>query len=216
LRTIFTAQSISMAVIPSPTFNQKFEPCQRKVCKSCGLYLNQGPIFDHQKKSKVFWVGLSAVRFADNQIKLPLSPITASGSLIRLIEQSHKEKISFYKTNLVKCVPLKEEKIRYPLGHEMEKCYSNFEWELEHLKPSTVFLLGLQVATFVLKKQCGLKPSFDEDFLYHPVEIKGINFIPVHHPSYVLVYKRKKMPQYIKNIQSLFPGTKSSRLCGTF
>lgn len=181
----------------------KPQPC-RKTCKACGLYLNQLPVYDKLKKSSVFWVGLSAVQFDDGEEKLPLSPLTPSGSLIHAIEQPFLNQISFYKTNLVKCVPLKDDKIRYPLEHEMEKCFSNFEWELEKLEPTTVFLLGKQVATFIFKKLSDYKPTLSATFNYNSIEINGIDFVPIHHPSYVLIYKRKSVNRYIKNIQKNF------------
>lgn len=194
-----------MAEISSLVLVPTAKPCKSKVCKACGLYLNQAPVFDRRKKSNVFWVGLSAVRFKEGQQKLPLSPITPSGALIHQIEQPFKQRAAFYKTNLVKCVPLNEDKIRYPLEHEMEKCFPNFEWELERLNPTTVFLLGKQVSTFVLKKLSSYKPFFNDDFKYTPIKISEINFIPIHHPSYVLVYKRKRLDAYINSIQKFFP-----------
>lgn len=200
-----------MAVISSLVLAPTRKPCKSKICKACGLYLNQAPIFDKQQKSSVFWVGLSAVRFDADEEKLPLSPLTPSGSLIHKIEQPFTKKIAFYKTNLVKCVPLNEDKIRYPLEHEMEKCFSNFTWELEQLNPNTVFLLGKQVATFVLKKMATVRPEFNEDFTYTSMKINGIKFIPIHHPSYVLVYKRKNLEQYIKSIQQFFPKNRISK-----
>lgn len=199
-----------MAVTSSLVLAPATKPCKSKICKACGLYLNQAPIFDKQQKSGVFWVGLSAVRFDEDQEKLPLSPLTPSGSLVHQIEQPFTRKIVFYKTNLVKCVPLNADKIRYPLEHEMEKCFSNFEWELEQLNPTTVFLLGRQVASFVMKKMGSIKPQFSDDFTYTVTKINGIKFIPIHHPSYVLVYKRKNLDQYIKGIQKFFPKSRIS------
>ena len=179
--------------------------CKSKICKACGLYLNQAPVLDKQKSSSVFWVGLSAVIFEDGQEKLPLSPLTASGALIHRIEAPFISDISFYKTNIVKCVPLNNNKIRYPLEHEMQKCFPNFQFELEQLSPNTVFLLGKQVSDFVLKKLAKCKPSFSDDFMYETYSVDGINFIPIHHPSYILVYKRKQLDKYINNVQELFP-----------
>ncbi len=167
--------------------------------------MNQEPIYDKRSMADVFWVGLSAVKFDDDEEKLPLSRLTPSGALIHRIEEGYKTELTFYKTNLVKCVPLKEDRIRYPLEHEMEKCFPNFEWELNLLRPSTVFLLGKQVSTFVLKKLSGHKPSMNEEFEYSAFDINGINFIPIHHPSFILVYKRKELNKYIRNIQQLFP-----------
>ncbi len=180
----------------------KIQPCL-KVCKACGLYLNQLPVLDYLKNSHIFWVGLSAVQFDDDIERLPLSPLTRSGALINDIENPLTEIISFYKTNLVKCVPLKEGKIRYPLEHEMEKCFPNFKYELETLTPSVVFLLGKQVASFVMKKMGVREIYLPDDFKYKPIEIDGTFFVPIHHPSYMLVYKRKFLKVYTRNIQKI-------------
>lgn len=177
----------------------------KKSCDACGLNIYQPPIFDQFKLSTIFWVGLSAVKFEEHEEKLPLSPFTASGSLINTIEQPFRHNLTFYKTNLVKCVPLAGNKLRYPVQHEMSKCFPNFQWELKELKPITVFLLGKQVASFVLKQLSNHKPSFEDNFHYRIFEIGGINFIPIHHPSYILVYKRKNLNQYIENVRKQFP-----------
>src|SRR5262249_37767631 len=140
--------------------------CKTKLCQSCGLYINQRPLFDVAKKSKVFWVGLSAVQFEAGDFMMPLSPPTNTGALIDRIEMPFRDSLNFYKTNLVKCVPLKNEKIRYPLEHEMEKCFINFQWELEAFNPSVVFLLGKQVSSFVLKKQGVTDFGLDEKFSF--------------------------------------------------
>jgi uracil-DNA glycosylase len=191
-----------MTVKYSPDLNQKITPC-RKICKTCGLYLNQLPTLYFLKNSHIFWVGLSAVRFEEGIEQLPLSPFTRTGALISTIEEKLKDEISFYKTNLVKCVPLKDGKIRYPIENEMEKCFSNFQYELEELKPSVVFLLGKQVASFVMKKMGVKEIELPEDYKYKPILIKDTFFVPVHHPSFILVYKRKHLNSYIKNIQSI-------------
>lgn len=193
-----------MTVKFSPDLKQKIKLCKSKVCKACGLYLNQLPVLDDVQNSNVFWVGLSAVQFDDGIEQLPLSPTTRSGALIDSIESKLRDDLSFYKTNIVKCLPLKGDgKIRYPLEHEMEKCYPNFEIELNTLNPSVVFLLGKQVSTFVMKR-LGIKEiSLSENFKYNPIEIDGTFFVPIHHPSYILVYKRKLLSSYIRNIQSI-------------
>ncbi|MDX2046612.1 MAG: uracil-DNA glycosylase family protein [Chitinophagaceae bacterium] len=190
-----------MTVKYSLDFNQKIQPCTNKVCKACGLYLNQLPVFDVANKSHIFWVGLSAVQFDESIERLPLSPNTKSGALINEIEKPLRENISFYKTNIVKCLPLKDGKIRYPLEHEMEKCFPNFEHEINELSPSIVFLLGKQVATFVLKKMGIDDFILSDDFKYDVFEFGETLFIPVHHPSFILVYKRKFLNKYTSALQ---------------
>lgn len=203
-----------MTVKYSLDLNQKIKPCL-KVCKACGLYLNQLPVLDFLKYSNIFWVGLSAVQFDEGVEHLPLSPSTRTGALISTIEEPLKDEISFYKTNLVKCVPLKDDgKIRYPIEHEMEKCFPNFQFELDTLNPAVVFLLGKQVSTFVMKKLGVKEISLPENFKYKPIEVNGTFFLSIHHPSYILVYKRNQLQNYIKNIQSICKKmTESKLLC---
>lgn len=183
--------------------NHSINPSTRIGCKSCGLYLNQLPVFDKQKKSSVFWVGLSAVQFADDEEKLPLAPFTRSGALVAKIEEPFGRKVSFYKTNLVKCLPLKHDKIRYPIKTEMENCFSNFETELHQLKPKVVFLLGKQVASFILGKVAETDASLSDKFNYKGITVKGITYVPIHHPSYILVYKRSLIDDYIRGIRKV-------------
>jgi uracil-DNA glycosylase family 4 len=193
-----------MAVKSLQDLSLSINPCQNRACQACGLYTNQYPVLDQHKTSNIFWVGLSAVQFAEGEKKLPLARTTRTGALIHQLEEPFSDCISFYKTNLVKCVPLKNHKIRYPQEHELEKCFPNFLYELTDLRPTVVFLLGKQVASFVYKKFEQGEAVLPENFQYQPQIIDNTIFVPVHHPSYVLVYKRKFMEEYISNIQALF------------
>lgn len=184
---------------------KKIKPCSNKVCKSCGLYLFQLPVFESALTADVFWVGLSAVAFEKGVEPLPLAPNTNTGALISMIEEPLLNSVQFYKTNLVKCAPIKNDngKIRYPLQHEMEKCYPNLEYELEILAPKLVFLLGKQVAEFTMKKMGINNVTLSDSYKYQTFEIDGVYYVPVHHPSYILIYKRRHLSKYIKNIQSI-------------
>lgn len=177
---------------------------KRRICKACGLYLNQLPVLDKQKKSNIFWVGLSSVLISDEDNKQPLAPNTKSGALINSIEKPFEDEISFYKTNVVKCLPLADNKIRYPLKHEMEKCYPNLVDEILALKPSIIFLLGKQVANFVLIKHSRKITNLSDDFNYEFIEINDILYVPVHHPSFILVYRRKLIENYKNGITKFF------------
>jgi len=179
-------------------------PNKGRKCKACGLYLNQLPAYDKKKDANIFWVGLSAVQFADGEEQIPLSPCTRSGSLIKRIEEPFESSISFYRTNIVKCLPLVNDRIRYPVTYEMEKCYPNFEYEVEKLRPSLIFLLGKQVGQFVLNKFSKRISSLSDDFAYDTFKNDGIIYIPIHHPSYILVYRRKDILGYINGIQTIF------------
>ncbi|WP_339144666.1 uracil-DNA glycosylase family protein [Croceitalea sp. MTPC5] len=186
-------------------------PKKSSHCRSCGLYINQFPLSDNKKQADIFWVGLSAVQIDDNdEQKIPLSPSTKSGKLIHDVELASNMNISFFKTNLVKCLPLNEKKIRYPERVEMNKCYPNLEIEIDTYKPKIVFLLGRLVAEFTLKKY-GLKlGGLGSDFSYKEYKVGETTFVPVHHPSYMLVYKRKHIDKYIAGIQEVIS---SNLLC---
>lgn len=164
--------------------------------------MNQYPARDKFKKGGVFWVGLSAVKFGEGSKKLPLSPDTRSGELISTIEVPFEKRISFYKTNLVKCLPLNNTtgKIRYPLKKEMGECFPNLQTEIESLNPKIIFLLGKQVTNFVLSQYSLIELKPENTFDYPSYGLGELTFIPVHHPSYVLVYKRKYIANYISAI----------------
>lgn len=192
-----------MTVNYSLDLNLKLRPKVNRVCRSCGLYLNQLPVFEQSTNPHVFWVGLSAVQFNEGNKLLPLSPSTRTGKLIEGIEHPLRKDVNFYKTNLVKCLPLYEGKIRYPSTDEMEKCYPNFLVELDALKPKVVFLLGLQVSSFIMNKVNCDDIGLPKGFKYKGNYSCNTIFVPIHHPSYVLIYKRKEIEKYVKSLQLL-------------
>ena len=134
------------------------------------------------------WVGLSAKKVEDVNKNYPLENNTSSGKIIEEIEKK-RDDLTFYKTNLVKCLPLNEEgKLRYPTENEMEMCIKNLLMEIRELKPRVVFLLGNNVSKFVT--QYCEKNSIKTD----------VKVFSVEHPSYICVYKRKNKDAYIKKI----------------
>lgn len=175
-------------------------------CKNCSLCSNQTPLIHNNCSAEVFWVGLSAVK-TENRFDMPLSETTNSGKLLYRIESRFNSE-SFYRTNLVKCLPLDDHsKIRYPVTTEMKNCFSNLTLELNYFKPKLVFLLGKPVAAFVLNKYGIRDFSLDNEYDYTVYQIENTVFVPVHHPSYILVYKRKFVETYIHGIQSIIEQT---------
>ncbi len=185
-------------------YDTQINPEKSRQCKSCKLYLNQFPLSDHQQNADVFWVGLSAVQIDDDETRsIPLSPSTRSGKLISDIENVCDTDITFFKTNIVKCLPLNGNKIRYPELKEMDKCFPNLEDEIASHKPKLIFLLGRQVADFTLKKYGNSLGNLGADFNYNTYKVNDITFVPVHHPSYILVYKRKFIADYVYGIKNI-------------
>jgi len=153
------------------------------------------------------WVGLSAVAIASGEDYEPLSATTRSGWLVTSIEAEFMPQVSFYKTNLVKCLPLHHTgKIRYPSAPEMAMCYHNLENEVDILEPKLVFLLGKQVSNFVGNRVFGHEIGFTSDFDYNGFRSGGTTYVPIHHPSYMLVYRRAMMQDYIAGVCSAIGG----------
>lgn len=174
---------------------------QIQMCQRCGLCKNQRPLLSSEKKCQVFWVGLSAKKIESDE-DTPLAPNTNTGMLIQKIEETCNEVIT-YKTNLVKCLPLTEEKkLRYPNKKEIDHCFDNLLSEIRTMAPHIVFLLGEKVYSSVGRH---LNIDFDKwnEFEYHYIEHEGIYYVPIHHPSYIYVYKRKEMDNYIESVNKM-------------
>ena len=169
-----------------------------KECQKCNLYINQTPLIDRTTKAQVFFVGISA-KIAKSDDEMPLSPTTNSGMLIQKVEELCPN-IGIYKTNLVKCVPLDDDgKLRYPTKEEINHCFENLLVELQEIKPKIVFLLGNKVIS-TIESHMKVKFSKWDGFDFQYKKINGIYYIPIQHPSYIYVYKRKQIEEYVNAI----------------
>ena len=158
-----------------------------KNCNKCGLCQNQRPLLDKEDRCDVMWVGLSAKRVDDLNNSIPLSNDTNSGKIIELIEHELPD-LKFYKTNLVKCLPLDENnKLRYPTQKEMQDCINNLLIEIEILNPKIILVLGKLTFNFIEKYF--IKNNIDKSKLIY-----------IKHPSYIYVYKRRYIDDYINKV----------------
>jgi len=170
-------------------------------CANCNLNLNQKPLLDFEQQADVVWVGLSSKKVENIETAIPLQDDTNTGKIIADIEKNCYG-VQFYKTNLVKCLPLKDNgKLRYPSNLECFLCYPNLLDEIKKIKPLIIFLLGNKVSNFILTKLEIKTPKFS--YNYEKFHNKGIWYIPIHHPSYIAVYKRKEKEIYIKAIEKI-------------
>jgi DNA polymerase len=129
-----------------------------------------------------------------------LCPSTNSGKLIGEIENHISDALNVYKTNLVKCAPLDEDgKLRYPTLAEMKACLPHLLTEINHFKPRVIVPLGGQVTKFMMNSLISNQrfDGFADDFRYQSFSLKSGMLLPVHHPSYIWVYRRKRIPQYV-------------------
>ena len=171
-------------------------------CTACSLHRNQCPLLDLAlaKRINVCWVGLSAKPDMGPRSR-PLSEETRSGAIVADIERLFPW-LKFYRTNLVKCPPLKEQTLRYPTRAEMLTCSLHLLTELRLLKPDLVILLGKQVIDFS-SQMFGLEPqAFGPRFSYRVQSVKSADtrFVGVHHPSFINVYRRKRIDEYSRGV----------------
>jgi len=170
-------------------------------CSNCNLCDFQPPLLDiYNEQTRVIWVGLSAKKVQNIELERPLENNTNTGKIIEKIESNNK---FFYKTNLVKCVPLDESnKLRYPNKDEMNFCFENLILELITLKPQIAFLLGSKVSSFVFSKIKSKKFKNEASEQTKRI-LNDIEFINIYHPSYIAVYKRKEENNYINDVQNI-------------
>lgn len=168
-------------------------------CSRCGLCQHQAPLLDDAMSCQVFWVGLSAKKRTAEDEK-PLAPSTNSGSILCSVEE-RCDGIGMYRTNLVKCLPLDDAgKLRYPNKREIDLCLPNLRSEINELSPQIVFLLGGKVID-AISRSYSLSFGKWNEFDYAVTKQNNTYFVPIHHPSYIYVYKRKRIDEYIKGLE---------------
>lgn len=149
--------------------------------------------------SNVMWIGLSAQLATDNSALPPFSDNTPSGAFISEAEQSLPQ-LTFLRTNLVSFAPVDTVgKLRYPTHQECKDAFPTLRSHIQTANPSLVFLLGKQVSTFVLNMY--EIPYSHIDFkILQSYQLKNTTFVPMYHPSYIMIYKRKDKTNYINRI----------------
>jgi DNA polymerase len=161
-----------------------------KKCKKCMLCKNQKPLLDKSESCDIMWVGLSAKKVEDINKTIPLCNDTNSGKIIEKIENTLGE-YKFYKTNLVKCLPLdKNGKLRYPTTEEMNSCIENLLIEIKYLQPKIIFILGKKAYNSIYRY-----------FISNNIDTNRIYYI--EHPSYIYIYKKKYIEEYIEKIKKI-------------
>ncbi len=175
-----------------------------KACRSCRLCDNQPPMVQEIKtRPRVMFTGLSAVSSSRVDLDEPFSAATRSGQLMRELEVYLGSAACYY-TNLVKCLPLHSNgKIRYPTTAELEACFENYQLEVDSLLPRKIVLLGRQVADFVTRK-LGLEfvSSAERGFGFRRASTAKTEYLAAHHPSYILIYKRRRIEEYKRGLRA--------------
>ena len=145
----------------------------------------------------VMWVGIS-----DKPDTPPLALNTATGKVVAAVERA-LDGLRFHKTNLVRRAPLDADgRLRYPTKEEMTEGADSLRLEVERVKPRIVVTLGAAVSKVVVESvaRTGRFTGLGKSFNYAPRRGSAFLVLPVHHPSFVLIYRRKKLSTYIKAI----------------
>lgn len=149
-------------------------------------------------KPIIYFVGLSAKPDCDH-----LSSQTCTGNVIEQIIHGLPD-VTSIKTNLVKNAPLDQRgKLRYPDSIEMEQGWKDLQNEMNHMSPNLLVTLGQQVS-FFLRTQMGIqpaKPRLPADFSSKTYLSQSRPYLlSVHHPSFVFVYRRKYIVNYVNSV----------------
>lgn len=143
----------------------------------------------------IFFVWLSHKLWKNWDVLDAFCDSTQSWKIISDIIISSQKEDFIYKMNLVSWVPINEKwKIRYPDIDEKEAWLKDLIDKISLFKPKIVFLFWKQVSDFVIKKSKLEKMSDNEYKYWETIVI----FAP--HPSYIAVYKRKNVGDYISFI----------------
>jgi len=150
------------------------------------------------EKPLVFFVGLSAKPNCEH-----LAPETRTGYIIEQIINCLPT-VTVVKTNLVKTPPIDSAgKLRYPHPNEMKLGWRELQDEITQTHPHLLITLGQQVS-FFLRSQMGvqpIKPQLPYDFSSKSYLSQSTSqILSIHHPSFVYVYRRKEIDNYIKNV----------------
>ncbi len=193
------------------SFGKQFN---RKACNKCYIqcktakqdfhkYILNESVNTINDSADIMFVGLSAKFDKEQQVVEPLCSSTNTGKIIDKIEERLSDNIISYRTNLVKCPPVdKNNKLRYPNKKEMAHCLEHLYSEIHRFNPKIIIMFGEQVSNFIIEalelSHNALKYVFSKTYIKD-----NLKFIATYHPSYMYVYKRKIIDEYIQEIVDL-------------
>lgn len=101
--------------------------------------------------------------------------------------------------NVVKCRPPAN---RAPTPTEAAQCFPFLEWQLNHVKPKVVLLLGATAAKYLMPHQKGISMKDRVGKFFDIQAYPGIKFLLLYHPAFILRDPRKK-PDMLKHVSGL-------------
>lgn len=182
-------------------------------CQKCLLCNEQEPLMDCCTHADIMVVGLSSKIKKYNDEK-PLDGRTRSGKLIDEFEDvAKKYDLSLYRTNIVKCAPLDDnKKLRYPNSNEVDFCFDIFAEEVRCISPRIIVLLGDIVRKSVMRNwSVQINKPEETEISFTPFEETEI--VAIYHPSYVFRSKERKN-NYSKLLEEIIIHTKEKNNYG--
>ncbi len=164
---------------------EKLENIEKEVqqCKSCPLFATRNNVVfsDGSKNAKIMLIGEAPGADEDKQGK-PF--VGRAGKLLNefLIMAGISREEDLYIVNTLKCRPPENRK---PTKEEKNACGKFLYAQIEIIKPKIIVLCGATAMESFLDKK--FKISKVRGQFFENIEgFKGIKFIPILHPSYLL------------------------------
>lgn len=128
---------------------------------------------------KICFVGISD--------KVGLSPFDSSSHSGKIVDQIiARLNVQAFKINYVSFPPLDEKgKLRYPTKKELEDSFPVFQKKVLEINPDVLVICGNMISKEIQKYRFYVDRS-----------------ITIYHPSYIYVYHRKEIEQYIQDVVS--------------
>ncbi|EKE30365.1 MAG: Uracil-DNA glycosylase-like protein [uncultured bacterium (gcode 4)] len=153
--------------------------------------MNMAPNPDY----RVYFIWLSHKLSKSWEILEAFCESTDSGKIISSIIWKCDSWSLIFRANLVRWVPLDDNhKLRYPSESEKLAWLRILEKEILEFRPKCIYLFGKQVSDFILKN-LEMRKIDESEYIFWDTR-----FIFAQHPSYIAVYKRKHLPEYISRI----------------
>lgn len=148
---------------------------------------------------RVFWIGVSAQRNERGSRTPPLTSETPTGAIIDQIIAACTPELPHTKLNLVDRVLLDESgRLRPPTKDELAAAFRRMLRLMRQNRGALFIFLGNYIRDFFQSHEGKGKLN-----LYTVYDIGTARAAFVHHPSYVRVYKYKKMAEYTSKVASL-------------
>jgi uracil-DNA glycosylase len=182
--------------------------CWRRIsaCSGCPFKSEPARSLGTPFSADVMWVGVSAKPRSTS-----LDPRTPTGRVVSRIEERLSQ-VRFYRTNLVKCPTTDPSgRMRVPVAEEIQRCLALLRSEIDRVRPCVVVGLGTVVSRALFEWAGGDWEfnGFGNRIRYRVYSSPQISLLPVHHPSYMLVYRRRKIEHYIDCIARAIHGAVS-------